>query len=110
MNSGAESARTGGEYESSVDTGTRAVARGRTVSAAEVVEAIFLRCPHGGRLALGAFGASRLEAIYRLTERNAPCLAFWEASGFEHETDAKRFTWQVARPYPEPELVSLVRG
>ncbi len=55
-------------------------------------------------------GASRLEAIYRLTERNAPCLAFWEASGFEHGTDAKRFTWQVARPYPEPELVSLVRG
>jgi FkbH-like protein len=60
-------------------------------------------------------GAERLVAEYLPTERNRPCLRFWEErSGFEvgagGEGEAVRFERGLAEGYPMPESVEMVGG
>lgn len=47
-------------------------------------------------------GLDEVFADFLPTARNAPCLAFWKASGLEHDADAMRFRWSCAHPYPTP--------
>ncbi len=53
-----------------------------------------------------ALGASRLMAHYERTKKNAPCLEFWQRSGFE-TVDGRTFTWDLSRLYPKPRAVEL---
>jgi FkbH-like protein len=53
-----------------------------------------------------ALGASRLVAHYEPTKKNAPCLEFWQRSGFERSGE-RVFTWDLSRPYPKPRAVEL---
>jgi FkbH-like protein len=54
-----------------------------------------------------AQGASEVVAEYEPTPRNAPCLRFWEGSGFEG-TREHLFRWAKADGYPLPGEVSLL--
>lgn len=40
------------------------------------------------------------------TPRNAPCLAFWQESGFT-EAEPNTFVWNPASPYPVPESLTI---
>jgi len=51
-------------------------------------------------------GADRVEADLVPTAKNAPCLTFWQASGFRRDGEV-RFTWDAANPYPLPAAVAL---
>jgi FkbH-like protein len=51
-------------------------------------------------------GADRVEAHYRPTQKNKPCLAFWETSGFTRE-DGGRFLWDTNSLYTLPEEIHL---
>lgn len=53
-----------------------------------------------------ALGASRLTAHYEPTKKNAPCLEFWQRSGFE-SADGRTFAWDLSRAYPKPRAVEL---
>lgn len=53
-----------------------------------------------------ALGAARLVARYEPTRKNAPCLEFWQRSGFDH-VDARTFAWELSREYPKPRAVDL---
>lgn len=50
--------------------------------------------------------ARRLVAVYHPTERNAPTLKVFKASGLE-ELANHTFSWDCARPFPKPESVVL---
>ena len=52
-------------------------------------------------------GAKEVIAEYQPTPRNAPCLQFWENSGFER-THGHRFRWAEASAYPLSKEVSLL--
>ncbi len=58
-----------------------------------------------------AVGAARVEALHRPTSKNAPCLTFWESSGFDADpapaAGGTRFTWDAARAYAGPPHVTL---
>ena len=56
-----------------------------------------------------AWSATRIEALYRATPKNAPCLTFWQGSGFDSAEidDGIRFTWDTARLYACPTTVAL---
>jgi FkbH-like protein len=52
-------------------------------------------------------GASEIRAEYLATAKNAPCLEFWNRSGFERIGDGQLFVRELARDYPLPECVTL---
>jgi FkbH-like protein len=53
-------------------------------------------------------GARRIEATYRQTPKNQPCLEFFESkSGFGRDGERDVFAWPVERPYPLPGHVAL---
>jgi FkbH-like protein len=54
-----------------------------------------------------AAGARELSATFRPTERNRPCLEFWQRSGFSSEGDG-RFRWDASAEYPIPPTVEFV--
>jgi len=49
---------------------------------------------------------SRVEAHYRPTAKNKPCLTFLLSSGFAHDNDEK-FVWNTEREYPCPPVIAL---
>jgi FkbH-like protein len=51
-------------------------------------------------------GATRVEAHFKPTAKNKPCLSFWLGSGFTVEGD-QRFVWNAARPYALPDVIRL---
>jgi FkbH-like protein len=51
-------------------------------------------------------GARTLSAHFVPTPKNKPCLSFWQASGFENRDD-RDFIWDLARPFPLPEAITL---
>ena len=53
-------------------------------------------------------GVKRVVAQFLPTERNRPCLEFWERSGFEPSAD-HLFRWEPLRPYPKPDFIKLTR-
>jgi predicted enzyme involved in methoxymalonyl-ACP biosynthesis len=53
-------------------------------------------------------GADELIAEYRPTEKNAPCLEFWEQSGFENSQSKHVFRWTLEGSYPVPDHIDLV--
>lgn len=46
-------------------------------------------------------GASQVRAVYHPTDRNRPCLEFWERSGFACQNQVE-FTWEASQEYPVP--------
>jgi FkbH-like protein len=46
-------------------------------------------------------GLKRLRAEYLKTEKNKPCLDFFQQSGLRHAADDS-FTWDLSEPYPLP--------
>ena len=52
-------------------------------------------------------GVQQLACTYIPTEKNAPCLAFWEASGFQRQSDRQTFTFDMARPYNPPAHIQI---
>jgi FkbH-like protein len=56
------------------------------------------------------WGAQRLVARYVPTPKNAPCLAFWESSGFEREGDGRTFLFDIARTYDAPAHVEIIES
>jgi len=53
-----------------------------------------------------AQGAKHLEAHFEPTDRNRPCLDFWNASGFD-EVGAHHFRWSLITPYKAPSALTL---
>jgi predicted enzyme involved in methoxymalonyl-ACP biosynthesis len=51
-------------------------------------------------------GPIHLVAEYLETERNRPCLDFWENSGFE-ERRPHEFVWDLAKAYPMPRVFNV---
>jgi FkbH-like protein len=52
----------------------------------------------------------QLDQIYARfipTEKNKPCLRFWQESGFVYEHEDDRFSWSLKRAYPFPEQVHV---
>jgi FkbH-like protein len=54
------------------------------------------------------WGVDRLVARYIPTAKNAPCLAFWETSGFERQGDGNAFVFDTARPCEPPPHVAII--
>lgn len=54
------------------------------------------------------WGVRRLSAGYVPTEKNAPCLAFWESSGFERQGDGHTFAFDTTRSYEAPAHVEII--
>jgi predicted enzyme involved in methoxymalonyl-ACP biosynthesis len=54
-----------------------------------------------------AGGFRWLEALFRPTEKNKPCLDFLNSSGLRCEADSATFQWDLGQPYPLPEFVTL---
>ncbi|MEO1999414.1 MAG: HAD-IIIC family phosphatase [Planctomycetaceae bacterium] len=59
--------------------------------------------------------AGSLRATYRPTEKNRPCLRFWQdRSGFRDETageeDDISFIWDLSEPYPCPSHLKVLDG
>lgn len=52
-------------------------------------------------------GARRILAHYRPTEKNKPCLEFFQRSGFRHGVPENVFTWDAADPYPYPPCIKV---
>lgn len=52
-------------------------------------------------------GAETLKAEYLQTEKNKPCLDFWNQSGFENGESEHMFRWNVSREYPLPDHIKL---
>src|SRR5262249_19553385 len=51
-------------------------------------------------------GADEVVARYRPTEKNRPCLEFWQRSGFA--ADGELFRWRAREPYPCPPGLRLL--
>ena len=51
-------------------------------------------------------GLVEVVADYLPTERNTPCLRFFDRSGFRR--DGHRFAWSLTADYPKPEAVTVV--
>lgn len=56
------------------------------------------------------WGVRSLVADYSPTAKNAPCLAFWESSGFERQGDGYRFVLDTAAPYDAPSHVEVIES
>ena len=54
-------------------------------------------------------GVKRVVAQLLPTERNRPCLEFWQRSGFEGR-EGNCFHWDPIRPYPRPDFIKLVKA
>jgi predicted enzyme involved in methoxymalonyl-ACP biosynthesis len=55
-------------------------------------------------------GARDLVAEYRPTEKNAPCLEFWQESAFETGRSEHVFQWALEDSHPVPSHIDLVRS
>ena len=55
-------------------------------------------------------GAGELVAEYLPTEKNGPCLEFWEESDFEKDGSEHVFRWTLDETHPVPDHIDLVRG
>lgn len=53
-------------------------------------------------------GAETLVSEYRPTDKNQPCLEFWQDSDFE-EPSEHVFRWSLDETYPVPDHIDLVR-
>lgn len=63
---------------------------------------VYILAEHARSLSL-----NQLAAAYLPTSKNQPCLEFWrQRSGFA-ETNEHRFVWELARPYPLPDFITL---
>lgn len=51
--------------------------------------------------------AENVRASFVPTERNGPCLAFWEGSGFNADEEKTHFSWRCTRDYPCPDALEL---
>jgi FkbH-like protein len=54
-------------------------------------------------------GGTSVVAEYLPTEKNAPCLEFWEQSGFENGQSEHAFRWALGTPYPVPDHIDLIQ-
>lgn len=54
-------------------------------------------------------GAKYLEARYLETEKNKPCLDFWQSSGFERADDLV-FRWPTEHSFGAPEFIEVSRS
>jgi FkbH-like protein len=52
-------------------------------------------------------GVERLVCTYDPTEKNAPCLAFWENSGFDRQGDGHTFVFDSVQPYDPPAHIEI---
>jgi FkbH-like protein len=48
-----------------------------------------------------------LKARYLATEKNRPCLDFWQRSAFAPDGTGTVFAWNLDAPYPRPESVTI---
>jgi FkbH-like protein len=55
-------------------------------------------------------GVERLVTRYEPTGKNAPCLAFWEASGFDRRGDGYTFVYDPARTYDPPAHIEIAEA
>ena len=55
-----------------------------------------------------SLGLKKVVAEYLPTQRNKPCLEFWQNSGFEQCAGETVFSWSLDRPYPAPDSMELV--
>jgi len=55
-------------------------------------------------------GAREMVAEYLPTEKNKPCLEFWEQSGFRNEEAKHVFRWDMSKEYPLPVHINLVQN
>lgn len=55
-------------------------------------------------------GIRTLQARYLPTEKNRPCLEFWQRSGFVPDGSGTLFSWNLGTPYPMPESVVVEGG
>ena len=53
-----------------------------------------------------ALDAKKLIAHYHSTEKNTPCLEFWQRAGFLNEGN-QIYTWDLGRRYPTPDAIEL---
>jgi hypothetical protein len=51
-------------------------------------------------------GGTRVEALFKPTAKNKPCLTFWLGSGFAMDGD-ERFVWDASKPYVLPDAIRL---
>lgn len=54
-------------------------------------------------------GGTSVVAEYLPTEKNAPCLEFWEQSRFENGQSEHAFRWALGTPYPVPDHIDLIQ-
>lgn len=54
-------------------------------------------------------GGTSVVAEYLPTEKNAPCLEFWEQSGFENGQSEHAFRWTLGDLYPVPDHIDLIQ-
>lgn len=54
-----------------------------------------------------AWGATGVEAVYRPTPKNKPCLDFWDRSGFARTDADGVFAWDAGAEYARPAYVAL---
>ena len=55
-------------------------------------------------------GAKTLAAEYQPTLKNAPCLKFWERSGFKNGQSQHVFCWSLDKSYAVPDHIVLIEG
>ena len=70
-----------------------------------VEEAIVFQTTESAR----ALGAKRLIANYQETNKNKPCLEFWQRSGFDAKED-QTFVWNLKQEYPKPKTIKFETG
>jgi FkbH-like protein len=51
--------------------------------------------------------ARTIRAQYVATEKNRPCLEFWQRSGFAPDANGMLFSWSLDTPYSRPQTVSI---
>lgn len=56
-----------------------------------------------------SLGITEVAARYLPTEKNRPCLEFWQRSGWSVDGDAHAFRWDARQAYPAPAQVTVNR-
>ena len=57
-----------------------------------------------------SIGLEEVHACFNPTEKNKPCLEFWQASGFDTGKERHIFEWKTDKKYPLPQCVKVEKG
>jgi len=55
-------------------------------------------------------GLKEVKAVYYPTEKNRPCLEFWQRSGFAFDEKTNVFTWDMNRAFDKPAQVEIIQS